>query len=266
MSAMVFIHGGIPGVTPYCSGSHVWGPVLERFEAGRRVVALDLPGSGAAELTGDFTLELLLQHVKGKLEGLGRCHLVGHDLGGLVALLLALDAPHLVQAVSAVASVAAAPSGDGVDNLTFAYPPPPKWSRESQRWALERVCYSRHAVGEELLQSCVAAAQKAPHREAQRRMSAGAYAESFVPSLIKAKSRFYEACRTGGVPVPCQVVWGSHDPLGPVDQGLWLFRGLAQKQRIAQFHVLNRAGSLPFLEEPEAFYQVVAAFADAAAG
>jgi pimeloyl-ACP methyl ester carboxylesterase len=93
-------------------------------------------------------------------------------------------------------------------------------------------------------------------------MTVQTYENEFVPSLMKAKSRFYEVCRTDGIKVPCQVIWGSHDPLTTFDQGLWLFRGLAQKQRASQFHVINRAGALPFREEPAAFQQVLNAFAD----
>ncbi len=262
---LVFVHGGVPGATPYCSGAHLWGPVLERFGAERAVVALDLPGSGGTQLAGDVTVDLLSQHLRATLEALEvrRCHLVAHDLAGLLALNLAADAPELVAAVTAVASVAAAPSGDGVDNLTFAHPPEPKWQRESQRWALERISYSHHHIDEALLDACTAAAESAPHREAVQRAAAGALADAFVPSLMKAKSRLYELCRTTGVPAACQVVWGSHDPLGSFDQALWLFRGLAQKQRVAQFHVVNRAGALPFREEPQAFHAVVSAFADA---
>ena len=37
---------------------------------------------------------------------------------------------------------------------------------------------------------------------------------------------------------------------------------VAQKQRVSQFHVINRAGALPFREEPAAFNQVLNAFAD----
>ncbi len=137
---------------------------------------------------------------------------------------------------------------------TFAYPPKPLFGCESQRWALERVSYSHHHIDDALLDACVAAAAK------QQSVS---YAEEFVPSLMKAKSRFYEVCRTEGVKVPCQVIWGSHDPLSTFDHGLWLFRGLAQKQRVSQFHVINRAGALPFREEPVAFRQVLESFADA---
>jgi pimeloyl-ACP methyl ester carboxylesterase len=241
---MVFIHGGIPGITPYASGAHIWGPMLERFK-----------GATAIEVGGK-TADAMSEQVKRAIAGKGKCHLVGHDLGGLLALSVAIDAPNLVSAVTAVASVAAAPTGDGLADFTYAFPPAPLYGRESQRWALERVSYSHHHIDEQLLDACVAAAAKQTH------MSREDYAEHFVPSMMKAKSRFYEVCRTEGIKVPCQVIWGSHDPLATFDHGLWLFRGIAQKQRVAQFHVINRAGALPFREEPAAFHQVVAAFAD----
>jgi 2-hydroxy-6-oxonona-2,4-dienedioate hydrolase len=241
---MVFIHGGIPGVTPYASGPHIWGPVLERF---KNAQAIEVRGNTVDELT---------QSARKAIEGKGKVHLVAHDLGGLVAFNIALDAPQLVSAVTAVASVAASPTGDGVGDFTFAHPPQPLFSRESQRWALERISYSHQHVDDRLLDACVAAAK-------QQRMTPETYAEQFVPSLMKAKSRFYEVCRGEGIKVPCQVVWGSHDPLATFDHGLWLFRGIAQRQRVSQFHVINRTGSLPFREEPAAFYQIVSAFADA---
>ena len=241
---MVFVHGGVPGVTPYASGPHIWGSVLEKFDQ-----------AAAIQVSG-HTVDAMTQSVRQALEGKGPCHLVGHDLGGLLALNLAIEAPQLVRAVTAVASVAAAPTGDGLADHTLAHPPQPLWSRESQRWALERVSYSHHHIDRGLLQACVTAAAK------QQPMTPDVHANEFVPSVMKTKSRFYEVCRTDGIKVPCQVVWGSHDPLATLDHGLWLFRGIAQKQRATQFHVINRAGALPFREEPAAFHQVVSAFAD----
>jgi pimeloyl-ACP methyl ester carboxylesterase len=242
---IVFIHGGIPGVTPYASGPHIWGSVLERFQ---RASAIEVAG---------MTVDALTQSVKKSIEGKGKCHLVGHDLGGLLALNVAIESPEIVSGVSACASVAASPTGDGVGDFTFAHPPKPLFGRESQRWALERASYSHQHIDAKLLDACVAAASK------QERIGETAYAEQFVPSLMKAKSRFYEVCRNEGIKVPCQVIWGSHDPLATFDHGLWLFRGIAQKQRVSQFHVINRTGSLPFREEPAAFHQIVAAFSDA---
>jgi pimeloyl-ACP methyl ester carboxylesterase len=231
----IFIHGGVPGVTPYASGPHIWGD-----QDGEKVT-----------LAGG-TVEAMTDSVRKVIKG--KCHLVGHDLGGLIAFNLAIEAPQLVSGVTAVASVAVAPTGDGVPDVTFAHPPKPLFGRESQRWALERVSYSHHHIDDALLDACVAAAARRP---------VVSYADEFVPSLVKAKSRFYEVCRGEGVKVPCQVIWGSHDPLSTFDHGLWLFRGLAQKQRVSQFHVINRAGALPFREEPAAFRQVLESFADA---
>jgi pimeloyl-ACP methyl ester carboxylesterase len=234
---LIFLHGGIPGVTPFRSGSHIWGRCLQLFPQAR---ALDLRGADLNEMA---------KEVQSALRDAGPCHLIGHDLGGLVALMLAAEAPQRFRAVTAVSSVAAAPTGDSVENLAFAYPPQPLWGRASQRWALERVSYSRLHIDDVLLDACV----KAPAQPAS---------ESFTPSLTQAKSRFYEICRGDGIRVPVQVIWGSHDPLGTLDQGLWLFRLLAQRQRAAQFHVINRTGALPFLEDPEAFHQIVASFSE----
>jgi pimeloyl-ACP methyl ester carboxylesterase len=236
---MILVHGGVPGITPYCSGPHIWGPSF------KNAVAIEVSG---------HTVDAMTQSVRKAIEGKDKCHLVGHDLGGLLALNVAIENPQLVRAVTAVASVAAAPTGDGLPNHIFAHPPHPLWSHASQRWALERVSYSHHHIDDGLLEACVAAGAR------QQRMTLETHAEQFVPSLIKAKSRFYEVCRSEGIKVPCQVIWGSHDPLGSFDHGLWLFRGIAQKQRVAQFHVINRAGALPFREEPEAFHHVVSAF------
>lgn len=261
--ATVFVHGGIAARTPYCSGAHIWGDVLHRFAADRDVVALDLPGAAGTGLgDGPFTLQTLTGHVRAAFEvlGIARAHLIGHDLGGLVALDFAHDAPDRVAAVTTVASVAAAPSGDTVENLTFGHPPQPPYSRTSQAWALERVAYAHHWIDDTLLDACMAAAAGPGHRAACARMEHDR--DQFDASLTHAKTRLYERCRGDGMAVPVQVITGSHDPLGTLDQALWLFKLIAARQRVTQFHVINRAGALPFRDEPEAFHQIVAAFAD----
>ena len=231
---LIFLHGGVPGVTPYCSGSHIWGRSLALFDG--EVVALQFKSN---------EFEKQLEEIpKGK-----KAHLVGHDLGGLIALTVALRHPERVSAVTAVSSVAAAPGGDGLENLTHAYPPQPWWSRASQEWALAQVSCSRHHIDDRLLDACVAAAKTQPQAN-----------EKFNADVTQAKSKLFEACRGEGIRVPVQVIWGSHDPLGSIDLGLWLFRLVAQRQQATQFHVIQRTGALPFREEPRAFHQIVAAF------
>ena len=214
-----------PGVTPYCGGAHVWGASLDPFIAGRRVLVPDLPGCGGSFVPGGRppTVALMTQQVAALIEALAfrPCHVVGHDLGGLIALALALalEAPALVRSVTVVASAAAAPSGDMAQNLALAYPPPPQWSRDSQAWALERLSYSHHHIDDALLDACAAAAAAAPHREAAAALAGAAFRKVFAPSVGAAKSRFFEQCRSNGMPVPVQVVWATHDPLTTPEHG-----------------------------------------------
>ena len=262
---MVFVQGGVPGDTPWVSGAQVWGEALALSAAGHPVWVIELPGSGATGLpAGELSVDMLGTHLAATLDALAMrpCHLVAHDLAALLALHLALEAPQRFTALTVVSSSAAAPTGDGVQNLTLAHPPAPLWSRDSQRWALERIVYAHQSIDHALLDACVAAAGEAPHVEAARRMRSGEHDQVFAPSLLRAKPRLFAALRDTGLAVPTQVVWGSHDPLTSVEQGLWLFRAIAARQAAAQFHLINRAGALPFREQPAAFAQVVRAFAD----
>jgi len=264
-TATVFVHGGVPGLTPYSSGAHIWGAALGRFADDGAVLALDLPGFGGSEAPdAPYSIDVMIDHIDAvvRATGLRRCHLVAHDTGGLAALLLACRRPGYVAAVSVVSSVAAAPTGDGVENLALAYPPQPLGSRESQRWALERLSYSHHHI-QDVLDDCVLAAQQTPQQAAAARMADPAARYAWNSSMARAKARLFELCRGPGVPVPVQVVWGTHDPAATIDQGLWLYRILAQQQPVAHFHLINRAGALPFREEPGAFHATIAAFSDA---
>jgi len=72
--------------------------MLPRLAARGRTVALDLRGHGGSTNTGDpagYSLEALRDDVLGALDALGieRCDLLGHSMGGMVALRLALAAP-----------------------------------------------------------------------------------------------------------------------------------------------------------------------------
>lgn len=264
--AALFLHGGVPGVTPYCSGAHIWGAALDRFAGARQLVVPDLPGSGATPVPsgGALTFEALCGHVAGLVEALGlrSVHVVGHDLAGLAALVLAMDKPALFASISVVASAVAAPQGDSLDDLVFVDPPKPLWSRASQRWALERISHSHFAIDDALVEACVAAGQGAPHRSAVELMAGDRYERGFAPGAMRAKMRLWELLRNKGLAVPIQLVWGSHDPTTSRERGTVLYDAIAARQTATQFHMVNRAGNLVFRDQPDAFHHVVAAFQD----
>jgi 2-hydroxy-6-oxonona-2,4-dienedioate hydrolase len=262
--AAVFLHGGIPGVTPVCCGAHIWGDNLDPFLNDLDVLVPDLPGSGGTvQGTEPLTVDTFGRHVLALLESgsIEAADIIGHDLGGLVGVWLALNHPTRVLSLSIVASPMTAPTGDSLDDLLFASPPQPLWSRESQAWALERLSYSHAHIGSGLLDACVVASEGKAHRKAVEYMKSN-FAKTFAPSLNRTKALLWETCRNKGVQVPAQIVWASHDPATTREAGFVLFDVISAKQKATQFHVINRAGSLPFREQPAAFHHIVASFGE----
>lgn len=85
-NSIVFIHGS------GCS-SAVWAEQLERFSAEYHTVALDLPGHGQNPRSSCSSISELVECTWAEMLQLGlrRPVIVGHSLGGAVALQLALD-------------------------------------------------------------------------------------------------------------------------------------------------------------------------------
>lgn len=262
-AAALFLHGGSSGATPFCSGAHVWGSVLDSFAAERPVIAADLPGSGRTPALAEvLTIDALGKYAAGLVAaGDGPCHVVGHDEGGLAALWLALHAPEKLKSITVVASRTAAPAGDGLPVLTLNHPPQPLWSRISQAWVLEQISYSYAHVTPPFLDACLAAAEGEPHRAlVRRRVADAASRTAFAESAGRLRTQLFKLYREKGVSCPVQLVWSSHDPLTSLDRGFGMYEIIAKKQPITRFDIINRAGNLPFREEPQAFHDVVAAF------
>ncbi|MFF2371631.1 alpha/beta fold hydrolase [Agromyces sp. NPDC058110] len=72
-----------------------WAVVAEHFARSHRVVAIDLRGHGRSDWPGEYTFELMRDDVIGVLDALGLADitLIGHSMGGTVALLIAEAEP-----------------------------------------------------------------------------------------------------------------------------------------------------------------------------
>jgi len=95
---LVFVHGWL------CDASF-WDGVVPSFEGDHRVVTVDLPGHGRSGRDRDrWTVADLAADLAGVLEGLGldRTVLVGHSMGGPIALLAAARVPERVLGVVGV--------------------------------------------------------------------------------------------------------------------------------------------------------------------
>jgi len=85
-----------------------WGPQIDAFAETHRVIALDMPGHGeSAPPRRDAGLGDYVAQAVALLDGLGidRANVVGHSMGGLVALGLGLDHPRRVLRLGVLNSV-----------------------------------------------------------------------------------------------------------------------------------------------------------------
>jgi pimeloyl-ACP methyl ester carboxylesterase len=85
----------------------IWRHVLPRLSDGRRVITLDVPGFGESPPAGEgFELDEVAKHIAGALERVGLAKpfdLVGHSMGGAVALTLAALDPTAIRRLVLVA-------------------------------------------------------------------------------------------------------------------------------------------------------------------
>lgn len=76
---------------------HFWTPQLERLAEAHRVVVYDHVGTGrsARDPVGELSIERMARDIVAVLDaaGIGRAHVVGHAIGGIVGLALALAEP-----------------------------------------------------------------------------------------------------------------------------------------------------------------------------
>ncbi len=92
---VLLLSAGLGGLASY------WTPQLEAYAADHRVVLLDHRGTGRnrGELPDGLTIADMAADALGVLDGLGvaRCRFVGHAIGGLIGLSMALARPGLIE-------------------------------------------------------------------------------------------------------------------------------------------------------------------------
>ncbi len=210
-----------------------WLLSMEEAALHHRAYAIDLPGFGGSvqfnQDTVTFGVERALEAIEHFLDTLGvsRCILVGHGLGGLLALEMAWKTPDRVEKVLTVA-------------LPWAAQGLEKWVRLSPRQvagrlfqgpATEEIRVAQEEVGSTPLPSYQAGLQWAQ-----------AFWQRERPSLQQ----------------PWLLVFGQRDPVVPLPREEDLKRLPSAGQR--HMLVIPEAGHFPMLEHPRAFHRVLRAF------
>lgn len=247
---LVFLHG--------LGGSQsTWQTVLGDLAATYRVCALDLPGHGQSDKpapgAADYSLGSLAGAVVGALEALALrdAVLVGHSLGGAVAITVALGHP---DRVSRLVLVDSAGLGDEINpemlDRIEAAP-----SRAESRLLLELFFRDKRYVLESGIED-----------NYQGRLAPGAddavRAVASAAGFSRAGQRTGLPARLGELRRPVLIVWGAEDRVIPAGHATAAARTIDG----ARVEVFPQTGHVPQIEAASAFVRAVTEFVPAPAG
>ena len=207
---IVLLHG-------FPTSGHLWHEVVPLVPTGHRVVVLDLLGYGRSDrpLGRGVTLADHARRVLDVLDQLGINYacVVGHDVGGGVAQVLAIKHPERVSRLCLVDSVAYEEWPTRDVKLARAMLPltrhlPPTWLLSILRTDLLRG-YTDHERGSHAVEKYVRPFSSVEGRDA------------FMEHLLALDSAETAALapRLKGIVAPTAIVWGQHDPFLPVTLG-----------------------------------------------
>jgi len=225
--AVVLIHG-------YGGDCDNWLFNLDALAAAARVYALDLPGHGqSSKAIADGSIEALALAVLGFMDAVGidAAHLVGHSLGGAVALAVAAAAPARVRALSLIAPAGLGPSinGDYLRGFIAAE------SRRDLKPVLQQLVADPALVNRQMIDDMLKFKRLDGVADALR-----AIAQGFVDGNAQ---RVDLRSTLAALRCPAQLLWGNADRIVPPAENL---------PAGIPVHRLDGAGHLPHLEAANA--------------
>ena len=263
-SPVVFIHG------LGSSGYMEWRFNLDSAAACHRVFAPDLPGYGRTEKPRvKYTIRYFADFIGRYMEerGLRSAAMVGASLGGRVALELALDQPHLVRRLVLVNALGLGRPKPQMAQMAYGLVTVPhigeavmRLTRSALRWApprtIRRVA-ARFAGTTSDLEKVMDDAYLADLRELYATDEFHSAYLSTVRALIHPRAlmggEHDVTARLGNLKIPVQLIWGSNDPLFPVEHATRA-HAMISDCRLA---VIEGAGHTPQAERPEEFNRVL---------
>jgi pimeloyl-ACP methyl ester carboxylesterase len=228
----------------------IWSLVTQPLARDRRVVTLDLPGFGESAPVGTgFDLDevsdrlaraLAAHHVTAPFD------LVGHSLGGAVALTLAANRPRLVRRLVLVAPAGLQPRRPPLPGALLGQGAAGLFAARRRLAAL-----SDRPWGRRLLLA-FAAADGATLSPGQARMmvEASAPASRIAEATTAiAHADLLPLLRTAPAPAPLGLVWGRRDRAVPFR----LAADILATRPDAELEVIDWTGHVPMIERPDSF-------------
>jgi pimeloyl-ACP methyl ester carboxylesterase len=237
-----------------------WRAVLEPLARHHRVLAPDLPGhGGSAPGPGDYSLGAFAVGLRDLLTTLGheRATLVGHSLGGGIAMQLAYQFPEVTERLVLVSTGGLGPEVSPVLRAA-ALPGADLFIAATARMASAAGAAVGRGLGAVGLRPNVDVAEVARGyaslADSDRRSAFLATLRSVVGSggqRVDASDRLY---LTGDTPV--LIMWGARDPIIPVHHGERAHEAIPG----SRLEIFDGVGHLPQLEVPGRFVAALERF------
>ena len=195
------------------------------------VYALDLPGHGQStkklDHPGLASLTQAFEYFMDKL-GLGKAHLVGHSMGGAIAMQMALDHPERVKSLTLICTSGLGPEfGSYVDDYVAAQ------GRKDLKPVLEQLFADKSLVSRQLVEDVLKYKRLDGVDSVLKGLSAALFGGQTQHDAPGAKL-------AGKLP-PTLVIWGKEDQIIPSTH--------AANLAGAKVHVIEGAGHMVFMEK-----------------
>ena len=225
---VLLVHG-------YGGDRNSWLFLQEPLAARYQVYALDLPGHGtSAKDVGEGSLSVLADAVTGVLDALGaeRAHLVGHSMGGAVALAVAARNPARIASLTLIA-----PSGFGPEiNAGYLRGFADAQTRRELKAVIGQLFDDEGLVTRQLVDDLLAYKRLDGVDEALH-----ALADALLDGEAQRGDSAASLAAIGGA-APVTVIWGRADRIIPAAQ--------AESVAGAVRHLIDGAGHMPHMERP----------------
>lgn len=222
---MLLVHG-------FCADLESWMFNMSAIADARRVIALDLPGHGASSKdVGDGSPLFFVETLRHFLDALGidRAHIVGHSLGGAIAIAYALDHPDATASLGLISPAGLGPdiNGEFLAQLIAAD------KRRGARLALSQLVADTELVSRDMIETFLRYKRTDGVPEALATIAAASFDGD--------RQRHIFAERIGEVVAPILCVLGEEDRVIPASHAERL-------PAHAAVHRLADTGHLPHME------------------
>ena len=222
-----------------------WRPQVEALSDRYRVITFDNRGIGASEITdGTLSIESMADDAVAILdaEGIARCHVVGHSMGGLIAAQIALTSPRRVRTLTLLCTF---PDGRTATRLTRGTVLGGLRTRIGTR-VMRRTAFLSLVLSRSLMQDSAARAEMAERMAALFERDV-ADQPRIITRQLRAMSRYDPRWRIRFLSsIPTMVVSGAEDRIARPEYG----RALAAAIPGSVYLELPRAGHAVPIEDP----------------